>query len=155
MTSISIQGVSKSYGAVSVLKGLDLAIGDGEFISFLGPSGCGKSTLLFCIAGLEEITQGRILFGDSDVSGLAPRDRNIALVFQDYALYPHMSVRENLAFPLRQQRIVDDLVRKQVEWAAGLLGLEQLLDRSPAELSGGQRQRVAWGVPSCAIRRRC
>ncbi len=145
MTSISIQGVSKNYGAVSVLKGLDLAIGDGEFISFLGPSGCGKSTLLFCIAGLEEITQGRILFDDRDVGGLAPRDRNIALVFQDYALYPHMSVRENLAFPLRQQKIANDLVRKQVEWAAGLLGLEQLLDRSPAELSGGQRQRVAVG----------
>ncbi len=145
MTSISIQSVSKSYGAVSVLKGLDLAIGDGEFVSFLGPSGCGKSTLLFCIAGLEEITQGRIMFDDRDVSGLAPRDRNIALVFQDYALYPHMSVRDNLAFPLRQQKVADGLVRKQVDWAAGLLGLEPLLDRSPAELSGGQRQRVAVG----------
>jgi ABC-type sugar transport system ATPase subunit len=145
MTSISIQGVSKSYGAMPVLKGLDLAIGDGEFISFLGPSGCGKSTLLFCIAGLEEISEGRILFDDHDVSSLAPRDRNIALVFQDYALYPHMSVRDNLAFPLRQQKVADALVRKQVDWAAGLLGLEPLLDRAPADLSGGQRQRVAVG----------
>ena len=145
MTSITIEGVSKSYGPVSVLKGLNLDIDDGEFISFLGPSGCGKSTLLFCIAGLEEITEGSILFGGRDVSELAPRDRNVALVFQDYALYPHMLVRDNLAFPLRQQKIAEDLVRKQVAWAAGLLGLEPLLDRSPAELSGGQRQRVAVG----------
>ncbi len=145
MASITIRGVSKSYGAMPVLKGLDLDIEDGEFISFLGPSGCGKSTLLFCIAGLEEITQGSILFDGRDVSALAPRDRNIALVFQDYALYPHMLVRDNLAFPLRQQKISEDLVRKQVAWAAGLLGLEPLLDRSPAELSGGQRQRVAVG----------
>src|SRR3954466_2291646 len=102
MSSINIRNVSKSYVKFPVLKGLDLDIADGEFISFLGPSGCGKSTLLFCIAGLEEISAGRILFDDRDISGLAPRDRNIALVFQDYALYPHMSVRENLAFPLRQ-----------------------------------------------------
>ena len=145
MTSIAIQGVSKSYGAMPVLKGLDLAISDGEFVSFLGPSGCGKSTLLFCIAGLEGISAGRILFDGHDVSALAPRDRNIALVFQDYALYPHMLVRDNLAFPLRQQKIASDLIRKQVDWAAGLLGLEALLDRSPAALSGGQRQRVAVG----------
>jgi ABC-type sugar transport system ATPase subunit len=145
MTSIAIQKVSKSYGRTAVLRGLDLDIRDGEFISFLGPSGCGKSTLLFCIAGLEEITEGSILFDGRDVSGLSPRDRNIALVFQDYALYPHMAVRDNLAFPLRQQKLAEDLVAKQVSWAAGLLGLEPLLDRSPAELSGGQRQRVAVG----------
>ncbi len=145
MTSIAIQRVSKSYGRTPVLKGLDLDIRDGEFISFLGPSGCGKSTLLFCIAGLEEITEGNILFDGRDVSELSPRDRNVALVFQDYALYPHMLVRDNLAFPLRQQKVAEELVRKQVAWAAGLLGLEPLLDRSPAELSGGQRQRVAVG----------
>src|SRR5580700_10540081 len=97
------------------------------------------------IAVLEEITEGNILFDGRDVSELSPRDRNIALVFQDYALYPHMLVRDNLAFPLRQQKVAEDLVRKQVAWAAGLLGLEPLLDRSPAELSGGQRQRVAVG----------
>ena len=145
MTSIDIQGVSKSYGATPVLKGLNLDIADGEFVSFLGPSGCGKSTLLFCIAGLEAITTGRILFGGRDVGALAPRDRNIALVFQDYALYPHMRVRDNLAFPLRQQKVAPDLIARQVDWAAGLLGLEHLLDRLPAELSGGQRQRVAVG----------
>lgn len=145
MTSITIETVSKSYGAMSVLKELDIDIRDGEFVSFLGPSGCGKSTLLFCIAGLEAISAGRILFDGQDVSQLAPRDRNIALVFQDYALYPHMTVRDNLAFPLRQQKVGPDVVRRQVEWAAGLLGLEALLDRVPAELSGGQRQRVAVG----------
>ena len=145
MTSIKIEAVSKNFGSVAVLKKLDLDIRDGEFVSFLGPSGCGKSTLLFCIAGLEEITDGRILFGGKDISNLSARARNIALVFQDYALYPHMSVRDNLAFPLRQQKVSDELIGKQVDWAAGLLGLQPLLDRSPADLSGGQRQRVAVG----------
>ncbi|WP_343716158.1 ABC transporter ATP-binding protein [Inquilinus sp.] len=145
MTSINIRAVSKSYAQHRVLKGLDLDIADGEFISFLGPSGCGKSTLLYCIAGLEEISTGSILFDGRDISGLAPRDRNIALVFQDYALYPHMAVRDNMAFPLRQQKVSSDDIRRQVAWAAELLGLEELLDRSPAELSGGQRQRVAVG----------
>jgi ABC-type sugar transport system ATPase subunit len=145
MTSINIRAVSKSYSQHRVLKGLDLDIADGEFISFLGPSGCGKSTLLYCIAGLEEISTGSILFDGRDISGLAPRDRNIALVFQDYALYPHMAVRDNMAFPLRQQRVGADAIKRQVAWAAELLGLEELLDRSPAELSGGQRQRVAVG----------
>jgi ABC-type sugar transport system ATPase subunit len=123
MTSINIQNVSKSYANYPVLKGLNLDIKDGEFISFLGPSGCGKSTLLFCIAGLEDITSGSILFDGRDISGLSARDRNIALVFQDYALYPHMLVRDNLAFPLRQQKIPEDSIRKQVAWAAELLGL--------------------------------
>jgi ABC-type sugar transport system ATPase subunit len=145
MTSINIRAVSKSYAQHRVLKGLDLDIADGEFISFLGPSGCGKSTMLYCIAGLEEITTGSILFDGRDISGLAPRDRNIALVFQDYALYPHMAVRDNMAFPLRQQKVATEDIKRQVAWAAELLGLEELLDRSPAELSGGQRQRVAVG----------
>jgi ABC-type sugar transport system ATPase subunit len=145
MTSIHIRGVSKSYGHFPVLKGLDLDIADGEFISFLGPSGCGKSTLLFCIAGLEEISAGNILFDGRDVSELDPRDRNIALVFQDYALYPHMRVRDNMAFALRQQKVAEATIKQQVAWASELLGLESFLDRMPAELSGGQRQRVAVG----------
>jgi len=145
MASISISNVSKSYGALPVLQDLDIDIPDGEFVSFLGPSGCGKSTLLFCIAGLEEISAGSIRLGGQDMGRIPPRDRNIALVFQDYALYPHMRVRENIAFPLQQQRLPADTIRTQVAWAAELLGLEELLDRSPAELSGGQRQRVAVG----------
>ncbi len=145
MASISINDVSKSYGALPVLRGLDLDIRDGEFVSFLGPSGCGKSTLLFCIAGLEEISGGAIRLDGQDMGRVPPRDRNIALVFQDYALYPHMRVRENIAFPLQQQRLPAQTIQEQVAWAAELLGLESLLDRSPAELSGGQRQRVAVG----------
>ena len=145
MSAITIESVSKSYGTTPVLHALDLEIPDGAFVSFLGPSGCGKSTLLFCIAGLEEISDGRILFDGRDMTPVAARNRNIALVFQDYALYPHMSVRENLAFPLRQQKAVEQAIATQVAWAADLLGLNPFLDRSPAELSGGQRQRVAVG----------
>ncbi len=145
MASISIRNVSKSYGALPVLQDLDIDINDGEFVSFLGPSGCGKSTLLFCIAGLEEISAGAIRLGNQDMGRIPPRDRNIALVFQDYALYPHMRVRENIAFPLQQQGLPAKTIQTQVAWAAELLGLEALLDRSPAELSGGQRQRVAVG----------
>src|SRR6202167_6515933 len=131
MSAITIESVSKSYGTTPVLHALALEIPDGAFVSFLGPSGCGKSPLLFCIAGLEEISDGRILFDGRDMTPVAARNRNIALVFQDYALYPHMSVRENLAFPLRQQKIAEETIGKQVAWAAELLGLEQLLDRSP------------------------
>lgn len=145
MASISISHVSKSYGPLPVLQDLDIDINDGEFVSFLGPSGCGKSTLLFCIAGLEEISAGAIHLSDQDMRRIPPRDRNIALVFQDYALYPHMRVRENIAFPLQQQGLPAKTIQAQVAWAAELLGLEALLDRSPAELSGGQRQRVAVG----------
>ncbi len=145
MAAISIRDVSKSYGDLPVLQGLDLDVADGEFVSFLGPSGCGKSTLLFCIAGLEDISAGAIRLGERDMGRIPPRDRNIALVFQDYALYPHMSVRDNIAFPLQQQSMSADTIRRQVAWAAELLGLEPLLDRAPAELSGGQRQRVAVG----------
>jgi ABC-type sugar transport system ATPase subunit len=145
MSVITIESVSKSYGATPVLHALDLEIPDGAFVSFLGPSGCGKSTLLFCIAGLEEISNGRILFDGRDMTPVAARNRNIALVFQDYALYPHMSVRENLAFPLRQQKAEEQAIATQVAWASDLLGLNPFLDRSPAELSGGQRQRVAVG----------
>src|SRR5882757_6527894 len=118
MTSINIRAVSKSYAQHPVLKGLDLDITDGEFVSFLGPSGCGKSTLLYCIAGLEDISAGSILFDGRDITAMAPRDRNIALVFQDYALYPHMLVRDNMAFPLRQQKVAGETIRRQVAWAA-------------------------------------
>jgi multiple sugar transport system ATP-binding protein len=145
MASIKIAGLSKQFGTTAVLKGLDLSINDGEFISFLGQSGCGKSTLLFCIAGLEDIDEGSIRFDNKEISDLGPRERNIALVFQDYALYPHMTVRENIAFPLRQQKLDETTVGKQVAWAADVLGIEALLDRLPAALSGGQRQRVAVG----------
>lgn len=145
MAAISIRNVSKSFGPIPVLRDLNLEVADGEFVSFLGPSGCGKSTLLFCIAGLEELTAGTIRLGERDMGRTPPRDRNIALVFQDYALYPHMRVRENIAFPLLQQSLPGEKVQQQVAWAAELLGLEALLDRSPAELSGGQRQRVAVG----------
>jgi len=145
MASIHIANLRKCFGKVEVLKKLDLSIEDGEFISFLGPSGCGKSTLLFCISGLEEIDEGSIRFDGKEISDLGPRDRNIALVFQDYALYPHMTVRENIAFPLRQQKVAAETIAKQVAWAANVLSIEPLLDRLPAALSGGQRQRVAVG----------
>ncbi|AHG50217.1 hypothetical protein RLEG12_01025 (plasmid) [Rhizobium leguminosarum bv. trifolii CB782] len=145
MSSIRIADVTKSYGVVKVLKDLSLDVADGEFISFLGPSGCGKSTLLYCIAGLETITDGQILFDGRDATRTSPRDRNIALVFQDYALYPHMTVKDNLAFPLRRQRVDEANIKRQVNWASEVLGIEALLDRFPSELSGGQRQRVAVG----------
>lgn len=145
MSSITVDMVRKDYGAVKALHSVSLEIKDGEFVSLLGPSGCGKSTLLYCVAGLEEISGGRILFDGSDVADRGARERNIALVFQDYALYPHMSVRENIAFPLRRQKLDSALITKQVNWAAELLGLTGLLDRAPSDLSGGQRQRVAVG----------
>ena len=145
MVAISITNLCKNYRETEVLKDLGLSIADGEFISFLGPSGCGKSTLLYCIAGLEQINDGSIRFDDQEISDLSPRERNIALVFQDYALYPHMYVRDNIAFPLRQQRVNEATVQRQVDWAAQVLGLEGLLDRLPSDLSGGQRQRVAVG----------
>jgi multiple sugar transport system ATP-binding protein len=145
MAAITVTGLRKSYSDLEILKSLDMSIADGEFISFLGPSGCGKSTLLYCIAGLEEINEGSIKFDGREISRLSPRERNIALVFQDYALYPHMLVRENIAFPLRQQKVDAATIAKQVQWAAETLGLEALLDRLPSDLSGGQRQRVAVG----------
>src|SRR3984957_17659741 len=145
MRAITIESVSKSHRTTPGLLALALEIPDGAFVSFLGPSGCGKSTLLFCIAGLEEISDGLILFDGRDGTPVAARNRNIGLVFQDYSLYPHMSVRENLAFPLRQQRAEEQAITTQVAWAADLLGLNLYLDRSPAELSGGQRQRVGGG----------
>jgi len=145
MGTVQIRNARKSYGSVEVLHGVSLDIEEGEFVALVGPSGCGKSTLLRMIAGLEEITSGHILIGDRIVNDVAPKDRDIAMVFQNYALYPHKNVRENMAFALRQRRVPRAEIASRVDKAAHILGLEQLLDRKPRALSGGQRQRVAMG----------
>jgi ABC-type sugar transport system ATPase subunit len=145
LASLTIDRMSKDYGDVRAVDALDIRVEDGAFLTLLGPSGCGKSTALSCIAGLEALSQGRILFGEQDVSDLEPHERNVAMVFQDYALYPHMNVAENIAFGLKQQRIDGPTIKRQVDAAAEMLGLGELLHRRPAELSGGQRQRVAVG----------
>ncbi len=145
MASVSLERMSKSYGQVAALTALDIRIADGEFLTLLGPSGCGKSTALACIAGLERPSGGRIVFGERDVTKLEPHERDIAMVFQDYALYPHMTVRDNMRFGLQQQRMKRSEIDSQVTRAAEILGLGPLLERLPAELSGGQRQRVAVG----------
>jgi multiple sugar transport system ATP-binding protein len=145
MAEISLRNVVKTYGRMQVVHGIDLEISDNEFVVLVGPSGCGKSTTLRMIAGLEEISDGEIRIGGRRVNDLPPRKRNIAMVFQNYALYPHMTVRENLGFGLKIAGQPKDEVARRVDEAAAMLGLEQLLDRTPAELSGGQRQRVAMG----------
>jgi multiple sugar transport system ATP-binding protein len=146
MAEIEVRNVTKAFpGDVLALDDVSLTIGDGEFIALVGPSGCGKSTLLRSIAGLEEVTSGEIAIGGRDVTDLAPRHRDIAMVFQSYALYPHMSVRQNLGYGLRVRRTPKAEIRKRVEEIAELLGLAELLERKPAQLSGGQRQRVAMG----------
>ncbi len=146
MAEIVLDGISKRFDdGFEAVKDLDLKIEDGEFMILVGPSGCGKSTALRMIAGLEDITDGKLTIGGNVVNDRAPKDRDIAMVFQNYALYPHMSVRENMAFPLRLAKIDDAEVNKKVEEAAKVLDLEQHLDRKPANLSGGQRQRVAMG----------
>ena len=146
MASVRLEGVGKTYpnGHVAA-RDLDLQIGDGEFMVLVGPSGCGKSTALRMIAGLETPTSGRILIGDTDVTALPPQERDIAMVFQTYALYPHMTVRQNLAFGLRMRGAGRDVMDKRVDEAARALSLEPVLGRKPAQLSGGQRQRVALG----------
>ncbi|WP_417310461.1 ABC transporter ATP-binding protein [Devosia sp.] len=145
MSGLKLRGVRKSYGNVEVIKGVDLEIKDREFVVFVGPSGCGKSTLLRLIAGLETITGGDIEIGDQRVNELDPSKRGIAMVFQSYALYPHMTVRENMGFALRFAGEKKDAIAKRVDEAARILELDPLLDRRPGELSGGQRQRVAIG----------
>ncbi|HZV47663.1 MAG TPA: ABC transporter ATP-binding protein [Thermodesulfovibrionales bacterium] len=145
MANISLQGVKKSFKNSVVIKGLDLVINKGEFFTFVGPSGCGKSTLLNMIAGLEDVTDGNIYFDDILVNNLTPRERDVAMVFQSYALYPHMTVYENIAFPLRMKKVGRQTIDSDVNRVAQLLGLADLLDRKPKELSGGQRQRVALG----------
>ncbi len=143
MAGITIDRIEKKFGAVTALQQLSLKVEDGEFIALLGPSGCGKTTLLRIIAGLESQTSGRVLIGERDVSALPPRQRGLAMVFQNYAVFPHMTVYENVAFGLRMKGASDAEVKKQVERAAGLLHIEPYLERYPAKLSGGQRQRVA------------
>src|SRR5690348_10784080 len=145
MASIDISGVSKSFGAVKVLHGMDLALADGEFIVLVGPSGCGKSTLLRMIAGLELVSAGTIRIGGTVVNDLPPKDRDIAMVFQSYALYPHMNVADNMSYSLRLRRAAREKIAAAVSGAAEKLGLQPLLERRPKALSGGQRQRVAMG----------
>jgi multiple sugar transport system ATP-binding protein len=146
MAEIEIDGVSKVFGGdVYAVNDVTLRVADGEFIVLVGPSGCGKSTLLRSIAGLEEVTSGRILIGGRDVTGAAPRERDIAMVFQSYALYPHMTVRQNLGYGLKVRKTTKQDIERRVEDVAKMLRLEELLDRRPAALSGGQRQRVAMG----------
>src|SRR5512135_2669349 len=145
MASVEIRGVKKSFGAVDVIHGIDVAIADEEFVVLVGPSGCGKSTLLRMIAGLEQISFGQIAIGGNVVNNLPPKDRDIAMVFQNYALYPHMTVRDNMAFSLRLASAARSEIDQRVARAADILGLGLLLDRYPRQLSGGQRQRVAMG----------
>jgi multiple sugar transport system ATP-binding protein len=143
---IELERITKVFdGTVTAVNDVSLTVADGEFMVLVGPSGCGKSTFLRLIAGLEKVTAGRILIGDEDVTALDPPDRDLAMVFQTYALYPHKSVRENLAFGLRRRKAPKDEITERVDRMAAMLGLRDLLDRRPAALSGGQRQRVAMG----------
>ncbi len=145
MASVTYKNVVKRYGDLTVIKDLNMEIADKEFVVFVGPSGCGKSTSLRMLAGLEEITGGEIWIGDRKVNDVPPKDRDIAMVFQSYALYPHMSVYDNMAFGLKLRKTRKDEIDRRVKEAAAILGLEEYLDRKPKALSGGQRQRVAVG----------
>jgi len=145
MTTLAISNLTKAYGDIVVLHGISVTINDGEFVSLIGSSGCGKSTLLRTIAGLESITSGSISMNDRIINTLPPKDRDIAMVFQNYALYPHLTVAENMGFSLKLRKVDKATARKAVEEAAQLLGLSDYLDRPPRALSGGQRQRVAMG----------
>jgi multiple sugar transport system ATP-binding protein len=145
MAEVQLANIQKHYGATAVIHGVDLAIANGEFVALVGPSGCGKSTLLRMIAGLEPVSQGRIHIGGRDVTELDPKDRDIAMVFQNYALYPHMTVAANMGFSLEHRGRPKAEIAERVAWAAGILGLAPLLQRYPRQLSGGQRQRVAMG----------
>jgi multiple sugar transport system ATP-binding protein len=145
MADVSLRGVKKQFGALSVIKGVDLDVKDGEFCVFVGPSGCGKSTLLRMIAGLEEITSGSLAIGGQDMTSIGPSERGVAMVFQSYALYPHMTVEENIGFGLKMTGHSKALIAERTAVAAKMLQLEPLLQRKPGQLSGGQRQRVAIG----------
>ena len=145
MSSVTLKNVCKKYDSKVVIDNINLEIKDKEFIVLVGASGCGKSTILRMIAGLEEITGGDILIGDQKVNDIPPKDRDIAFVFQSYALYPHMTVRENIAFGLKMRKVPKDEIEKKVKEAAEILNLTEYLDRKPKQLSGGQRQRVALG----------
>ena len=145
MATVEIQDVAKSFGSTQIIRGVSIDIRDGEFVVLVGPSGCGKSTSLRILAGLEEVDGGAIRIGARDVTHVPPKDRDIAMVFQNYALYPHMSVADNMGFALKIARMDKGEIRKRVEEAARILDLTQNLDRKPKALSGGQRQRVAMG----------
>ncbi len=145
MASVTYEHVYKRFGDVVAVNDLDIFIEDKEFLVLVGPSGCGKTTALRCLAGLEDVTEGRILIGDQVVNDVAPKDRDIAMVFQSYALYPHMSVYDNMAFGLKLRKTPKEEIKRRVQEAAEILGIEYLLDRKPRQLSGGQRQRVAVG----------
>ena len=145
MASVTFDHVFKRFGEVTAVNDLHIEIEDKEFLVLVGPSGCGKTTALRCLAGLEDITEGKIMIGDHVVNDVAPKDRDIAMVFQSYALYPHMSVFDNMAFGLKLRKYPKDEIKRRVDEAAGILGIEALLDRKPRQLSGGQRQRVALG----------
>jgi multiple sugar transport system ATP-binding protein len=145
LAALDIVGVTKAFGPVKVLHGIDIAVEDGEFLVLVGPSGCGKSTLLRMIAGLESVTGGEIKIGGGVVNDIPPRGRDIAMVFQDYALYPHKSVRDNIGFGLRMRDVAPAEIAKRVDDAAKVLQITHLLERKPGQLSGGQRQRVAMG----------
>jgi multiple sugar transport system ATP-binding protein len=145
MATVSVRQVRKQFGSTPILHGVDVEIADGEFVVLVGPSGCGKSTLLRMIAGLENITGGEIAIGGRVVNKVPPKDRDIAMVFQNYALYPHMTVRQNMAFSMKLAKAPADIMEQEVQRAAKILGLDMLLDRYPRQLSGGQRQRVAMG----------
>ena len=145
MASVTLSAVKKSYGQTDVIHGVDIDIADGEFVILVGPSGCGKSTLLRMVAGLESITGGEIRIGERQVNNLPPKERDIAMVFQNYALYPHMTVGKNMAFSMELRKAPKAEIEERVQKAARILGLDALLHRYPRELSGGQRQRVAMG----------
>lgn len=152
MARVRLEGIRKSFGSLEVIKGIDLEIEDGEFCVFVGPSGCGKSTLLRMISGLEEATQGRIDIGDRDVTNLEPSERGIAMVFQNYALYPHLSVRQNIGFGLSLARRPKEEIAERVNAVARTLQLEALLDRKPKALSGASASVSPLAVPWYAIR---
>ena len=145
MSTVEVRSVRKKFGSLEVIHGVDVDIDDGEFVILVGPSGCGKSTLLRMIAGLEDVTDGEILIGDRLMNEVPAKDRNIAMVFQNYALYPHMTVAQNMSFSLRLKRAPKAEIEQRVKRAAEILGLTDLVDRHPRQLSGGQRQRVAMG----------
>ena len=145
MADLEVRSIVKMFGTVSVLDDVSLRVADGGFTILLGPSGCGKSTLLRIIAGLEQQTSGEVLIGGQSVGGLSPRERDVAMVFQTYALYPHLTVRENMAFGLKMRKEAPEVIETRIQEAADLLDIAGLLDRKPKELSGGQRQRVAMG----------
>src|SRR5262249_44746175 len=145
MAQVNLRKLVKNYDETPAVRGIDLDIEDKEFVVLVGPSGCGKTTTLRMIAGLEDITDGEILIGGDLVNDVPPKDRDIAMVFQNYALYPHMSVHENMSFGLRLKKVPKDEINRRVASVAGILGIGELLDRKPKQLSGGQRQRVAMG----------